>query len=190
MAHTPSEDKPKASDTEAPALLLAEYDSAGDLLHAAEKVRDAGYTHWDTHSPFPIHGMDAAMGLPDSKLGLIVFPIGLAGTTLAFLMMWWMNGHDYPIWVSGKEPYAWPTTIPITFECMVLLSAFAAVFGMFGMNKLPRLHHPIFNHSTIVRATDDRFFLSIEATDPKFDSRETVRFLESLGGRHVELVED
>jgi hypothetical protein len=105
-------------------------------------------------------------------------------------MMWWMNGYDYPIWVAGKEPYAWPPTIPITFECMVLLSAFGAVLGMFGLNKLPRLHHPVFKHSTFHRASDDRFFLSIEATDPKFDRRETVRFLESIGGKHVELVEE
>ena len=86
--------------------------------------------------------------------------------------MWWMNGYDYPIWVSGKLPYDWPPTIPITFECMVLLAAFGAVFGMFGFNKLPRCTTPVFKHSTIHRASDDRFFLSIEAkSTPMFDSR-------------------
>ena len=94
------------------------------------------------------------------------------------------------IWVSGKTPYAWETTIPITFELMVLLSGITAVFGMFGLNKLPRLHHPIFSHKTFWRATDDRFFLSIEATDPKFDSAQTVRFLESIGGKNVAVVEE
>ena len=105
-------------------------------------------------------------------------------------MMWWMNSHDYPTYVGGKEPYAWPATIPITFESMVLLAALGAVFGMFGLNKLPRLHHPVFQHSTFHRASDDRFFLSIQATDPKFDRQETVAFLERLGGANVELVEE
>ena len=105
-------------------------------------------------------------------------------------MQYWMNAVDYEIWVSGKEPYAWPSTIPITFELMVLLSAFGAVFGMFGINKLPRLHHPIFQHSQIHRASDDRFFLSIAATDPKFDRQQTTSFLEGIGGKHVEVLED
>ena len=104
--------------------------------------------------------------------------------------MYWMNAVDYPFWVSGKEPYAWPATIPITFELMVLLSGLTAVFGMFGLNKLPRLHHPIFAHSTFHRFSDDRFFLSVEATDPKFDSEKTVEFLQSIGGANVEIIED
>ena len=105
-------------------------------------------------------------------------------------MMWWMNGYDYPIWVSGKLPYDWPPTIPITFELMVLLAAFGAVFGMFFINRLPRLYHPVFKHSTIHRVSDDRFFLSVEAADPMFDSERTTQLLERLGGAHVELVEE
>jgi hypothetical protein len=99
----------------------------------------------DAHTPFPVHGLDKALRQGPSHLGWIVVCCGITGICLAQLMMWWMNAVDYPIWVSGKEPYAWPSTIPITFECMVLLSGFGAVFGMFGINRLPRLHHPIFN---------------------------------------------
>jgi hypothetical protein len=170
--------------------VVAEFATPAAIYAAAKKTTETGYTRVDTHTPFPVHGLDQVLKLRPSPLGWFVVCGGVTGITLAQLMMWWMNGHDYPIWVSGKEPYVWPPTIPITFEMMVLLSAFCAVFGMFGLNKLPRLHHPIFKHSTIGRASDDRFFLSIEAVDPKFDSAETKRFLESLGGKNVEVLED
>ena len=170
--------------------VVAEFESAAAIYHAAEKVTGHGYTRVDAHTPFPVHGLDKALRQGPSPLGWIVVCCGATGICLAQLMMWWMNAVDYEFWVSGKTLYAWPTTIPITFECMVLLSGFGAVFGMFGLNRLPRLNHPIFRHSTMWRATDDRFFLSIEATDPKFDSRETVRFLEGIGGKHVEIVGD
>jgi hypothetical protein len=175
---------------ERPALMLAEFDTPGQLLHAAEKVRDAGYTVFDAHSPFPIHGMDAAMGLPDSKLGLIVFPIGLTGTTLAFLMMWWMNGVDYPLIIGGKPPYSLPSQIPIMFEVTVLLSAFATVLGMFHLNRLPRHHHPIFNSERFASFSNDKFFLSIEATDPKWNVEKTKKLLESCHPTNIELVYD
>jgi hypothetical protein len=175
-----------ADTNEKPDLLLAEYDSPGDLLHAAEKCRDAGYTHFDTHSPFPVHGMDAAMGLPDSKLGLIVFPIGLTGTTLAFLMMWWMNGIDYPLVVGGKPPYSLPSMVPIMFELTVLLSAFGTVLGMFALNQLPRHHHPIFNSERFSAFSNDKFFLSIEATDPKFKLDKTKKLLEDTKPTNIE----
>ena len=170
--------------------VVAEFESASAIYQAAGQVTAQGYTRTDAHTPFVVHGLDKALAQGPSHVGWIVAACGFLGICGAQLMMWWMNGYDYKIWVSGKEPYAWPATIPITFECMVLLSAFGAVFGMFGLNKLPRLHHPIFSHQTFWRASDDRFFLSIEATDPKFDSRETVRFLESIGGKHVAVVED
>ena len=170
--------------------VVAEFESAAAIYEAAEKVTAQGYSRVDAHTPFPVHGLDKALRQGPSGLGWIVLFCGITGICLAQLMMWWMNAHDYVFWVSGKEPYAWPSTIPITFECMVLLSAFGAVFGMFGLNRLPRLHHPIFAHSTMHRVTNDRFFLSIEATDPKFDSSETVKFLESIGGKNVEIVEE
>ena len=175
---------------ETPALLLAEFSSAAAVLHAAEKLRDGGYTQFDTHSPFPIHGMDAAMGMKDSKLGLIVFPIGLTGTCLAWLMMWWMNGVDYTLVIGGKPPYSLPSQIPIMFELTILLSAFATVFGMFGLNKLPRHHHPIFNSDRFKGFSDDKFFVSVESTDPKWSLEKTRALLEGAHAEHVELVYD
>jgi hypothetical protein len=175
---------------ETPALLLAEYDSAADCLHAAEALRDAGYKQFDTHTPFPVHGMDAAMGLGDSKLGLIVFPIGLTGTTLAFLMMWWMNGVDYPLVIGGKPPYSFWSQVPIMFELTVLLSAFATVFGMLHLNRLPRHHHPIFNSERFKGFSDDKFFVSVESTDPKFSLEKTRKLLEETHPAHLELIYD
>src|SRR5262249_19328021 len=179
---TPTVTTNQRADTMArPWGVVAEFESAAAIHTAAEKVTAEGYRAVDAHPPFVVHGLDKALRHGPSHLGWIVVGCGVLGIALAQLMMWWMNGYDYAIWVSGKPPYWWPSTIPITFECMVLLAAFGAVFGMFGINRLPRLHHPIFAHSTIHRVSDDRFFLSIESTDPKFDSRETVRFLESIG---------
>lgn len=173
-----------------PALLLAEFKTTGDVLHAAEKVRDAGFTKWDVHTPFPVHGMDRAMGLPDSKLGWIVLAMGLTGFFGGLTMMWWMNGVDYPLNIGGKPGFAPPALVPILFECIVLLSGFGAVFGMFGLNQLPRHHHPIFESDRFERATDDRFYISIEAKDPKFAPDATRSFLDSLHPEHVELVEE
>ena len=178
------------ADDKKPALLLAEYKSPGECMHAAEKLRDAGYTKFDTHTPFPVHGMDRAMGLPDSKLGWIVFAMGITGTTVAFVMMYWMNAVDYPIIIGGKPPGAIPSMVPIMFELTVLLSAFGAVFGMLHLNRLPRHHHPIFESERFKTATDHRFFVSVEATDPKFRLEKTKELLESTHAEFVELVEE
>jgi hypothetical protein len=176
-----------------PALVLAEFHSAGQVLHAAEKVRDAGYQHWDTHTPFPVHGMDRAMGLRDSRLGWIVLCAALTGLATAFVMMHWMNGIDYPLVVGDKPPGApgtIPSMVPVMFELTILFSAFGAVFGMFHLNSLPRHHHPIFISDRFRAATDDRFFISVEADDPKFDI-ETVRaLLEGAHATHVEVIEE
>jgi hypothetical protein len=180
------------AENKADALLLAEFDSTGDCLHAAEKLRDAGYTQFDTHSPFPIHGMDAAMGLKDSKLGWIVFPIGIMGTSGAFLMMHWMNNIDYPLVIGGKPP-TWqslPSMVPIMFELTVLLSAFATVLGMFHLNRLPRHHHPIFNSERFKGFSDDKFFVSVESTDPKWNVDKTRKLLESCKPTNLELIYD
>jgi len=172
------------------ALLLAKYDTTAQVLHAAEKVRKAGYTKYDVHSPFPIHGMDAAMGLPDSRVGWVVFFSGLTGVSGAYLMMWWMGGVDYPLVVGGKPGFTLPSSVPIMFELMVLLSAFGALFGMLHLNRLPRHHHPVFESETFRSATDDKFFVSIEAEDPKFDVAETKALLEGTHAVSVELVEE
>ena len=148
-----------------PAALLAEFDSVGAVLHAAEKVRDAGYVRWDTHTPFPVHGMDRAMGLKDSRLGWIVIVFALTGLSGAFAMMHWMNGVDYPTVVGDKPPGAvfdfasgapgtLPSMVPIMFELTILLSAFGAVLGMFGLNKLPQHNHFVFESERFRSASD------------------------------------
>jgi len=182
----------KSVDAEAPALLLAEFDTPGECLHAAEALRDAGYKEFDTHTPFPVHGMDAAMGMPDSKLGWIVFPLGLTGTTLAVSMMHWMNNIDYPIIIGGKPASiaSIPSMVPIMFELTILLSAFATVFGMFHLNKLPRHHHPVFNSERFAAFSNDKFFVSVEATDPKFNLERTKKLLEGQKPTHLEVVYD
>lgn len=172
------------------ALYLAKYENTADILHAAEKVRKAGYTKFDVHTPFPVHGMDAAMGLPDSVVGWIVFGGGLTGVSCAYLMMWWMGGVDYPLIVGGKPGFTLPSSVPIMFELMVLFSAFGALFGMLALNKLPRHHHPVFESETFREATDDKFFISIEAEDPKFELSETKSMLETTHPTIVELVEE
>lgn len=176
-----------------PSILLAEFENTHDVLHAAERVRDAGYVKWDTHTPFPVHGMDRAMGLGDSKLGWIVIAFALTGLSGAFAMMHWMNGVDYPTVVGDKPPGApgtLPSMVPILFELTILLSAFGALLGMLHLNRLPRHHHPVFESDRFRRATDDRFFLSIEADDPKFDADKTRALLEGAHANQVELIEE
>jgi len=173
------------------ALVLAEFDSAGDVLHAAEKVRDAGYTRWDTHTPFPVHGMDKAMGLKESNLAWIVLAAALSGLSIAFVMMHWMNGVDYPIVVGDKPPGApgaIPSMVPVMFELTILFSAFGAVFGMFHLNGLPRHHHPIFESDRFRAATNDRYFISIEAEDPNFDVERARSLFEKAHASHIEVV--
>ena len=180
----------KAEKKLQPALLLAEFDEPNALIHAAEKVRDAGYRKWDVHTPYPLHGMDAAMGLGDSRLGWIVLTFGLTGLSCAAAMMIWMNGIDYPLIIGGKPPISIPSMVPIGFELTILFSALSAVFGMLGLNQLPRHHHPIFNSDRFKSFSTDKFFISVEAGDPQFDVAHTRRFLESLHPSQVELVED
>ncbi|APR99442.1 DUF3341 domain-containing protein [Pajaroellobacter abortibovis] len=173
-----------------PALLLAEFDTAEDIVHAAEKVKTAGYQNWDIHTPFPVHGMDAAMGLSDSKLGWIVLAAGLTGCLSAALLIWWTNGIDYPLIVGGKPPASIPTMVPVCFEFTILFSAFGAVFGMFYLNRLPRHYHPIFESERFLAATSHKFFLSIEVCDPKFDLEKSRLLLESARAKYVEVLEE
>jgi hypothetical protein len=178
------------SEGKRPALYLAEFDTADAALHAAEKVRDAGFEKWDVHTPYPVHGMDKAMGMPDSRLGWIVLIAGLTGLTLAVTMIQWMNGYDYPLVIGGKPPDAFASMVPIMFELTVLLAAFGAVFGMLGLNELPKHHHPVFYSDRFEACSNDRFYVSIEAQDKSFDVQKTRAFLESLHPSYVELVEE
>lgn len=183
-------DQPRTSVTERPALVLAQFAGPKELIMAAKKTRGAGYKKFDCHSPFPIHGMDQAMGEKQSPLGWIVGGLALIGGTGALLMQWWMSAIDYPVIISGKAFFSFQAFVPITFELTVLLSAFGAVFGMFALNGLPRLHHPIFNSDRFAAASNNGFFLSVEAADAKFDPLQTTSFLESIGGEHVETLSE
>lgn len=171
-----------------PLVYLAEYDSAAEILHAAETVRDAGYKKWDVHTPFPVHGMDKAMGLKDSSVGWIVLAMGLTGFLTAFILMWWTNGNDYPLIIGGKPGDALPSMVPVMFELTVLLSAFGAVLGMLGINQLPKHWHPVFYSKRFERCSDDKFFVSIEAEDPRFDLMKTRELLEGTHATEIELI--
>jgi hypothetical protein len=172
--------------------IVGEFDTAAGLYHAAEVVRDRGFRRWDVHSPFPIHGMDGAMGLGKSIVSYIVLCGGLTGFTTAVLLTFIPSTITYPLIVQGKPKdfFTVPAFFPIMFELTVLFSAFAAVFGMLFMNRLPRWHHPLFNWDRFARATDDGFFVSIEATDPRFSERDVRELLESVGAQHITLIYD
>ena len=168
--------------------VLAEYESAAALYRACEEVRDAGYTRWDAHTPYPVHGLERAMGLPASRLPWIVLIMGLAGAASAMALQWWVHTQAYPLVISGKPLFSWQAFVPVTFEVGVLFGALGAVLGMLAMNRLPMHHHPLFDVGRFERASDDRFFITIEAWDRRFDARATKGLLESTGAIHVELV--
>jgi hypothetical protein len=170
--------------------LLTEFESPSLLMAAVEQVRDAGYRKWDVHTPFPVHGMDDAMGIKGTQLPFIVLASGLTGLVLATLMQWWMNAVDYKFVISGKPLFGLPANVPVMFELTVLLSAFAAFFGMWALNDLPKLYHPLFTNKRFRRATQDRFYIVIEAADPGFDLDRTREFMISLGGTVVEEVNE
>ena len=165
--------------------VIAEFAEARDLLHAAEEAQKHGYTKLDAFSPFPIHGLAEAIGFRKSRLSAIVLGGGLIGGLGGFFMCWYANVISYPLNIGGKPLNSWPAFIPITFECTILLAAFAAVFGMLGLNGLPMPYHPVFNVRRFDQASRDRFFLTIQAADPRFDLESARRFLESLGPREV-----
>ena len=167
---------------------LAEFETPAALYHACEQVRDAGFRNWDAHTPFPVHGLDKAMGLPSSRVPWVALVTGLTGATIGFGLQTWVHAVTYPMVISGKPFFAWPTYVPITFELGVLLTALGALFGMLAINQLPRLHHPLFNSERFERVTDDRFFIAIEAIDPNYDREGTAELLREAGAAHVETV--
>ena len=177
------------SASHAPWGLLAEFAGVPDLMVAVEECRRAGFRHWDVHSPFPVHGMNNAMGIKNTRLPLLVLGSGLTGMGLALLMQWWMNAHDYRLIISGKPFFSLPANIPVVFELTVLFAALSAFIGMLAMNALPSHHHPLFRSERFRRATQDRLFITIEARDPNYDESRVRAFLEALGSVHVERVE-
>jgi hypothetical protein len=167
--------------------ILAEFDGPESLKAAARRIREEGFTRWDAHSPFPIHGIDRAMGVRSSRLAWLVLGGGIAGAAGALLMQWWMNAVNYPMVISGKPYFSLPANIPITFELLVLLSAFAAFGGALVLNLLPQFWHWTFSSRKFARVTTDGFFISIDVTDAKFDESAVREILESAGAKAVEV---
>ncbi|MBI4565812.1 MAG: DUF3341 domain-containing protein [Planctomycetes bacterium] len=170
--------------------LLAEFDTPEALLRAARAAREAGFLRMDAYAPMPVAGLAEALGFRFTRLPAIVLGGGLAGALLGFLLQYWVSVSAYPLNVGGRPHNSWPAFIVITFETAILVAALSAVVGMLALNGLPRPHHPLFAVPAFARATRDRFFLCIEARDPKFDVRATRRFLESLEPREVVEVEE
>jgi hypothetical protein len=170
--------------------LLAEFPTPDALTAAASAVREAGYRKWDAHTPFPVHGLDGAMGVRRTKLPWLVFGAGLTGCLGGLLLQWYTNAFDYKIIISGKPFWSVPASIPVAFELTILLAALTAFFAMMVLNGLPQLHHPVFRSERFRRATNDRFFISLEATDPIFDVEKAEALLREAGSVHVEWIED
>jgi hypothetical protein len=183
MSHTPET---------APALhgLIAEFDSAQQLLDATRSARQAGFTRTEAYSPFPIHGLAEAIGFRERLIPKLVFAGGLCGGTGAFALQYWTTAIDYPLNIGGRPLFSWVSFIPVTFELTILVASFTAVISMLALNGLPQPYHPVFNAPSFVRASQDRFFLAIEARDPKFDLETTRAFLNGLSPREVVAVDE
>jgi hypothetical protein len=164
--------------------VIGEFGTPEALLAAIRVVRARGFEKLDALTPFPIHGIDEALGEPRSKLGYIAAAMGFAGAAAALLLQWWTGAKAYPLVIGGKPLFAFEASIPITFELAVLAASFGAVLGMLALNGLPRLYHPVFNYRRIHTASDDRFLLVIE----NCDAGEARQVLESLGAANVETI--
>ena len=171
---------------------VAEFASASEIYHAAEKVRDAGFRRWDVHTPYPMHGLDGAMGLGKSWLSAIVLCGGISGSLLALFMQFFTQVSLYPTIVQDKPAniFTIPAFFPVTFELTILLSAFATLFGLLTLIMLPRWNHPLFNSPLFLKFSDDGFLLVIEARDSKFKKDKTREFLKELGAGAIEEVEN
>jgi hypothetical protein len=170
--------------------LMAEFDTPEQLLAAAQRVHDAGYRKIEAYSPIPVEGLSEAIGFHGTALPAIVFTGGLLGCITGFGMQWYANVISYPMNVGGKPYNSWPHWIPITFELTVLGASLCAVFGMLALNGFPKPYHPVFNVPAFQRASQDKFFISIEAVDNKFDIAKTKEFLQSLNPTEVVEIED
>src|SRR5512143_2101202 len=165
--------------------VIAQFESPGDLLAAAQRAYAEGYRKMDAYTPMPIHGLAEAIGSRRNYLPLLVLIGGLFGCGAAYLMLWSIETIVYPLDVGGKPFNSWPAFIPITFETTVLFAALAAVLGMLALNGLPMPYHPVFNVKSFALASKDKFFLCIEAADPMYDRAATQKFLESLQPREI-----
>jgi hypothetical protein len=170
--------------------IMAEFDTPTELVDAARKVRDAGYTKTDAFSPFPIHEIDEALGIRRSVLPFLVFGGGILGLLTGLGLQYYTHVLDYPIIVGGRPHFSLPAFIPPAYELTILFAAFTAVFGMLFLNGLPMPYHPVFNVPRFALASRDKFFLLIESRDPKFDYERTRQFMESLNPQEVFDVEE
>lgn len=171
--------------------MIAVFEDENQILRASRRAYEVGYRKIDAYTPFPVHGITENIGFKDNRVPVIIFLCGLFGALAGFGLQYYTTVIDYPMNIGGRPHFSWPSFIPPTFETTVLLAAFGAVIGMLALNGLPRPHHPLFGAPRFERATQDRFILSIEASDPLFDPVETRRFLESLGAESVsEVIDD
>jgi Protein of unknown function (DUF3341) len=170
--------------------IIAEFKSTKEILQAAAKTRKAGFKKFETYTPFPIHGMDDAMGLTPSKLPWVVLFCGLLGCAFGFGLQTWVATSAYKLTISGKPFFSYQAFVPVTFELTILFSAFGTVFGMLAFNKLPQWYHSLFTSRNFSKSTSEAFFLEIQSQDPLFDIEKTPQFLESLGGRQVEVIKE
>ena len=168
--------------------MMAEFEEPAALVAAARRAHEDGYRRFDAYSPFPIEELTEAIGGGHTRLPLIVLLGGLTGCVGGYGLQYWVSTMAYPLNVGGKPLHSWPAFIPVTFECTILVAALSAVLGMLALNGLPQPYHPVFNVPRFALATRNRFFLCIEARDPKFDFNRTRAFLESLGPREVTTV--
>ena len=170
--------------------LMAEFNTPGDLLRAGEKLRAEGYQKWEAFTPFPIHGLDKIMGYRNSLVGWVA----LAGGAFMFVnivgLIWFANAFDYPLIVGGKPMFSVPMTFVPAYIMMIMGGAGGALIGMLALNELPRFHHPLFTSERFALVSRDKFSLLIGSTDPKFSTTETRQLLESLGGAHIEVIEN
>lgn len=169
--------------------VLAKYENPAKIYEACEKVRDAGYSKWDACTPFPIHGLEKAMGLKPTKLPWVVLVVGVVGSTLALWLQAWTSGNAYPFIVGGKNLFSLPAFVPVWYELTVLSSCLAAFFGNWVLCDLPRHHYPAFGSKAFERVTDDAFFIIIEASDPKFSLATARQLLTSTGATLIEELE-
>jgi len=169
--------------------LMAEFDTPGEIVRSARSAREAGYRNMDAYSPFPVEGLAEAVGMPASRIPLLVLLGGAAGCIGGFFMQYYAAVIAYPLNIGGRPLNSWPSFIPITFELTILCAGLTAVIGMLVLNGFPKPYNPVFNAERFEHATQDTFFLCIESSDPKFSREETGRFLESLHPRGVYAVE-